>query len=89
MIFYFIIWNWLIYHFYYKNYNWERCVKKWKKNKQVLLFTALIILLVGVASATEVSKDITDTNSISKEVVKQDTHKVSDTTNIIQNKKSI
>ncbi|MBQ6220897.1 MAG: hypothetical protein IJJ47_14280 [Methanosphaera sp.] len=58
-----------------------------KKNKQVLLFTALIILLIGVTSATEVSKDITDTNSISKEVVKQDTHKVSDTTNIIQKKK--
>lgn len=58
-----------------------------KKNKQVLLFTALIILLIGVTSATEVSKDITDTNSISKEVVKQDTHKVSDTTNIIQKRK--
>ena len=57
-----------------------------KKTKQILLFTALLILLIGVASATEVSKDISDTNSVTKEVVKQDTQEVSDTTNIIQKK---
>lgn len=38
-----------------------------KKIKHIMLFTALLILLVGLASATEVSEDITDTDSITVE----------------------
>lgn len=48
---------------------------------------ALIILLVGVASAGEISKDVTDTNSITEEVAIPDTYKISDTANNIQENK--
>ena len=49
------------------------------KMKYILLFVTLLILLMGAASATEVSEDVGDTNSITDEAVIQDTHKVSDT----------
>lgn len=58
-----------------------------KKIKYLLLLATILILLVGVVSANKVSKDKTDTDSITKEIAKQDTHKVSDTSNIIQKKK--
>ena len=49
------------------------------KMKYLLLFVTLLFLLLGAASATEVSEDVTDTNSITDEVVIQDTYKVSGT----------
>ena len=55
-----------------------------KKIKYLLLFVTLLILLVGVASATEVSDDVTDVDSITKEAVTQDTYKVSGTANNMQ-----
>lgn len=62
--------------------------KKMKKIKQLLLLSTILILLVGVASASEVSEDKTDTGSITEEAVTQDTHKVSDTANNIQENKA-
>ncbi|MBQ6220793.1 MAG: hypothetical protein IJJ47_13760 [Methanosphaera sp.] len=59
-----------------------------KKIKQLLLFAIVLILLVGVVSASEVSKDKTGTNSITKKAVKHDTHKVSYAANKIQEKKA-
>ncbi len=58
-----------------------------KKIKQLLLFAIVLLLLVGVVSASEVSEDNTDTGSITEEAVTQDTHKVSDTANNIQTSK--
>ncbi|AWX32004.1 carboxypeptidase-like regulatory domain-containing protein [Methanosphaera sp. BMS] len=55
-----------------------------KNIKIMLLFATILLLLVGVASAGEVSEDITDTGSITQEAVTQDTHKVSDTAKSIQ-----
>ena len=55
-----------------------------KKMKYMLLFVTLLILLVGIVSATEVSYDGTDTDSITEEAVTQDTHKVSDTADNMQ-----
>lgn len=54
------------------------------KNKHIMLFTALLILLVGLASATEVSGDETGTDSITEEALTYDTQKVSGTSNSIQ-----
>ena len=65
----------------------EKDVLKMKKIKYLLLLATILILLVGVASANEVSKDKSDTNSITKEVAKQDTHKLSDTGNINKKRK--
>lgn len=59
-----------------------------KKIKQVMLFTAILLLLVGVACASEVSEDLSDTNSITNEAAVQDTHKVSDTANNIKDIKA-
>ncbi len=59
-----------------------------KKMKYILLFVTLLILLVGLASATEVSEDVTNTDSITEEAVTQDTHMVSDTANKIQENKA-
>lgn len=55
-----------------------------KKMKYMLLFVTLLILLVGIVSATEVSYDGTDTDSITEEAITQDTHKVSDTADNMQ-----
>ena len=55
-----------------------------KKMKYMLLFVTLLILLVGIVSATEVSYDVTDTDSITEEAVTQDTHKISDTADNMQ-----
>ena len=55
-----------------------------KKMKYMLLFVTLLILLVGVVSATEISDDVTDSDSITEEAVTQNTHKVSDTANSMQ-----
>ena len=71
----------------YRNNKQERCVKM-KKIRYLLLFVTLLILLVGVASATEVSEDVTNTDSITEEAVTQDTHMVSDTANKIQENKA-
>ena len=54
------------------------------KIKHVLLFTAILILLVGVACASDVSEDTTSTGSITEKAAIQDTYKVSDNANIIQ-----
>ena len=55
-----------------------------KKIKEVLLFTVLFILLVGVSSASDVSGDTSVAGGITEEVAMQDTCEVSDTTNIIE-----
>ena len=54
------------------------------KIKHVLLFTAILILLVGVACASEVSEDITATGTIAEDAVTQDTPEVSDTASILE-----
>ena len=58
-----------------------------KKLKYILLLTTILLLLVGVANASEVSEKITDTNSMTGEVAIQDTYKVSNTDNNIQTNK--
>ena len=63
-------------------------MNKNEKIKQVMLFTAILLLLVGVACASEVSEDLSDTNGITNEAAVQDTHKVSDTANNIKDIKA-
>ncbi|AWX31626.1 hypothetical protein [Methanosphaera sp. BMS] len=57
------------------------------KIKQVLLFTAILILLVGVACASDVSEDTASTGSIAEEAAIHDIHKLSDNANSIQDDK--
>ena len=59
-----------------------------KKIRYFLLLAIILIPLLGIASASEVSENITDTNSMTEEVVIQDTYKVSDTSNYIQTNKA-
>ena len=49
-----------------------------KNFRKTLLLITLLILLVGIVNASEVSEDMADTDSITKEVVVKDTHIVSD-----------
>ncbi len=59
-----------------------------KNIKEVLLFTVLFILLVGVSSASDVSGDTDVAGGITEEVAMQDTCELSDTTNIIKESKA-
>ena len=44
-----------------------------KKIRKTLLLITLLILLVGIVNASEISEDITDTENITEEVVVKDT----------------
>ena len=59
-----------------------------KKIKYLLLLATLLILLIGSASATELSEDKTDMGSITGEVVVKNTHTVSDKDAVPQDNKA-
>lgn len=58
-----------------------------KKIRNVMFFTVLIMLLVGIASATEISQDSTGADGITEEAIVQDTLTVSDNANNMEHNK--
>ena len=58
------------------------------KIKQMLFFAVILTLLIGIACASDVSKDTNSTASISEKAAVHDTHEVSDTSKNTQTNKA-